>query len=220
MNCLNHPETPATAYCRTCGRPLCAECQRPREGVIYCEEHAPAYGHAGQATGALPPPPGSPQDVSPGLACLLGFIPGVGAIYNGQYAKGLVHAVIFGLLVSILAEGAADGLEPLFGILLTAWIFYMALEAYHTARKRRAGEPVDEFSSLVNLHGQRAGGFPTGAVVLILLGVLLLLNTLEILHFRHLVRYWPALLILAGVWMLYSRLAPQEPGREVTNERR
>lgn len=220
MNCINHPETPATAYCRICGRPLCAECQRPREGVIYCEEHAPGIAQAsGQTARAALPPSGSAQDVSPGLACMLGFIPGVGAIYNGQYAKGLVHAVIFGLLVSILESGA-NGLAPVFGMLLVAWIFYMALEAYHTAKKRRAGEPVDEFSSLVNLHGRHAGGFPTGAVVLIVLGVLLLLNTLDILHFRHLVRYWPVLLILAGVWMLYARLGPQEPEREVSHEGR
>jgi len=28
------------------------------------------------------------------------MIPGVGAVYNGQYAKGLVHVVIVGLLIS------------------------------------------------------------------------------------------------------------------------
>jgi hypothetical protein len=97
-------------------------------------------------------------------------------------------------------------MEPLLGILLTAWIFYMALEAYHTARRRRAGEPVDEFSSLVNLRG--GGSFPAGAVALILLGVVLLLNTLEILDFRYIVRFWPVVLILAGVYMLYLRLTP------------
>jgi len=41
------------------------------------------------------------SDVSPGLAFFLGWIPGVGAIYNGQYAKGLVHAVLWGVLVSL-----------------------------------------------------------------------------------------------------------------------
>ena len=40
---------------------------------------------------------------------LLGLIPGVGAIYNGQYAKGLVHAVVFGLLVSAIANGHGNG---------------------------------------------------------------------------------------------------------------
>ena len=37
MNCANHQQTPAAAYCRTCGKPLCAACTRPVMGVIYCE---------------------------------------------------------------------------------------------------------------------------------------------------------------------------------------
>ena len=79
-------------------------------------------------------------DVSPGLALFLGMIPGVGAIYNGQYAKGLVHAMILGVLVSIADSRAAHGLEPVFVMTVMAWMAYMAFEAYHTARKRRVGE--------------------------------------------------------------------------------
>ena len=92
---------------------------------------------------------------------------------------------------------------------------YMIFEAYHTARKRVMGEPVDEFSSLVNVRpGGR--GFPTGAVTLIVLGVILLLNTLDILQFRYIARYWPVVLILAGVYMLWGRLAAADavPGQE------
>ena len=98
---------------------------------------------------------------------------------------------------------------------------YMALEAYHTARKRRAGEPVDEFSSILNVHG-RQGGFPVGAITLIGLGVLLLLSTTDVIQLRYLLRYWPILLILMGAYMLYARLAangdPVEH-REVGHER-
>ena len=53
-------------------------------------------------------------------------------------------------------SGRPDGLEPVFGILIAAWMFYMAFEAYHTARKRRMGEPVDEYSSLIDLRGGTA----------------------------------------------------------------
>jgi hypothetical protein len=217
MNCFNHTDTPAIAYCRTCGKALCAECKRTAQGTIYCDEHAPAAAISGaihqavidrmaqEAASAVNPPAGTMSDVSPGLACLLGFIPGVGAIYNGQYAKGLVHAIIFGLLVSIESSGAAGDLAPLFGILIGVWVMYMALEAYHTAKKRRAGEPVDEFSSLLNVHG-RGGGFPVGAITLIALGVLLLLSTTDVIQLRYLLRYWPILLILIGAYMLYARL--------------
>ena len=221
MNCLNHPDTPAAAFCRSCGKPLCEVCKRPAQGTIYCEEHVPAAATAP----ATPPPPAStdpyhasvPQErvadpgVSPGLALTLGLIiPGVGAIYNGQYAKGLVHAIIFGLLVSIVSSNAAMGLEPLFGFLIAAWVFYMGLEAYHTARKRRAGEPVDEISSLIDLH-VRGSRFPAGAVVLIIVGMLLLLNTTDIIPFERIIRYWPVLLIVFGLYLLYARLAGISP---------
>src|SRR2546429_9765230 len=138
MNCQNHPEVPATAYCRACGKPVCDQCRRDAWGTVYCAEHAPAPAPQAPAaapgpdpTGAPAPPPpyaatgvppmGGPppsgyvySDVSPGLAFFLGAIPGVGAIYNGQYAKGLLHAIIWGVLVSIVNSNAAHGLEPIF----------------------------------------------------------------------------------------------------------
>jgi hypothetical protein len=228
MNCFNHSETPAVAYCRACGKALCNDCKRTAQGTIFCDEHAPAAAaegamrqpqEAAAAAGMAPAASfAATSDVSPGLACLLGFIPGVGAIYNGQYAKGLVHAIIFGLLVSITSSGTAGDLEPLFGIMIGVWVVYMALEAYHTARKRRAGEPVDEFSSILDVHGRRSG-FPAGAVTLIGLGVLLLLNTMDVIQLRYLLRYWPVLLILAGAYMLYVRVEGGGSRVEVRHER-
>lgn len=204
MNCYMHTETPAVAFCRACGRPLCGECRREAQGTVFCTEHLPAPVEMPPRYAAVPPGPG--RECSSALALLLGFIPGVGAIYNGQYAKGLVHAIIFGLLVSIQSSGGAEGLEPLFGVLTASWVFYMALEAYHTCKKRQAGEPVDEFSSILNLR-DRSGNFPAGALLLIALGVILLLNTMGYLEFRYIVRYWPLILILMGVYMLFNRLS-------------
>ncbi len=140
---------------------------------------------------------------SPALAFLLGLIPGVGAIYNGQYAKGLVHAVVFGLLVTAITSNTLRGFDPLLGILIGVFVFYMSLEAYHTARKRENGEPVEEFSSLA---GASEAGFPTGALILIGLGCLLLLNTLNLISMEAVLRFWPLGLILIGVYMLYARM--------------
>jgi Domain of unknown function (DUF5668)/B-box zinc finger len=230
MNCQNHPDIPATAYCRTCGKAVCDQCRRNAYGTVFCAEHAPApapppqpepesvppfRGSAAPATGYAAFARSAPQspvhspvhsDVSPGLALVLGFIPGVGAIYNGQYAKGLVHAIIFGILVSILNANVADSVQVIFAMVLTAWIFYMAFEAYHTARKRRAGLPVDEYSGLVNLQGARSGA-PVAGIALVVLGVILLLNTLHLFDLEYLARYWPVLLIAAGAYLLYSRFS-------------
>jgi hypothetical protein len=223
MNCQNHPEVPAAAYCRTCGKAVCENCRRDAYGTVFCEEHAPAPANA-QAPGPGPAPPQPPRppippipprpphvrytpaEVSPGVALGLGFIPGVGAIYNGQYAKGLVHAVIFGVIISILNSNVGEGVNVIFSFVLTAWIFYMAFEAYHTARKRRLGEPVDEYSGLLSLEGTRHGAPALGAV-LVILGVVLLLQTLHLFNFAYLARYWPVLLIGAGAYLLYSRFA-------------
>jgi hypothetical protein len=198
MNCYQHPDVAAVAFCRTCGRPLCQNCQQTVQGTVVCEEHAPQHN--------APPPAPATSGTSPGLAFILGLIPGVGAIYNGQYAKGIVHVVIFGLLISIVSSGATHGFEPLFGLLIAIWYFYMPFEAYHTARRRQLGEPVDEFSSLFPMKSRRSG-LPMGPIVLIGLGVLFLLNTMDILEFRQIARYWPVVLIVLGVYMLYNRLS-------------
>ena len=242
MNCQYHPEYQATAFCRACGKPLCDQCRRDAYGTVYCDEHAPAAGAPPPppAPGANPqaasgPPPFSPPytppyaapyatpgppppggrvyaDVSPGIALFLGFIPGVGAIYNGQYAKGILHAVIWGVLMTIANSNTMHDAEPLMAITVIAYWVYMALEAYHTARRRRSGEPVDEYSSILNLRSGR--DLPMVAVGLIVLGGILLLHTLGLLDFDRLARFWPVLLIAAGVYLLYGRFRG-----EVGNER-
>lgn len=252
MNCANHPEVPAAAFCRECGKPMCAECQMPAQGSIYCAAHVPApagsafvppvpppfpagapgpgappndlprdaaaspYTSASYANPAYPNPGAPPAPEATGhpvLALILGFIPGVGAIYNGQYAKGLIHAVVFGLLISITNSTQNGSFEPLFGLLIAAWVFYMAFEAYHTARKRRYGVAVEEFSSLFDVRPTH-GRFPAGALLLIGLGFILLLDTTDLINLEQLERFWPVGLILFGLYMLYARLSPAAPTRE------
>lgn len=226
MNCYLHPDTPASAFCRSCGRGLCAQCQRSADGTIYCQDHfpVPAYASAPNAAASAnpyvqppPPPPGSRAAVqtSPGLAFILGWIPGVGAIYNGQYVKGLIHVVIFALIISFLNSNLNDASEAFLGIMLGAFVIYMPFEAYHTAKKRQMGLAVDEWSSLAAPHryGSRA---PIGPIVLIAIGVLFLLDTLNVIQFRDVGRFWPLILILVGGYMLYSRVSaarvpPPEP---------
>jgi Domain of unknown function (DUF5668) len=209
-------------YCRACGKALTEAEARSAHGTIYCQDHIPIE----QATEALRPmpmpaaeqspytspytakiPPPIPHpEVSPGIAFFLGMIPGVGAIYNAQYAKGLIHVVIFGLMISIL-DSHAGNLEPLMAMLLAGFWFYMAFEAYHTAKRRQLGEPVDEFSSILPMRGTAAPRFPVAPVVLIVLGVIFLLDNLDLLDIGRLLRYWPVALIALGAYMLFLRMS-------------
>lgn len=101
------------------------------------------------ATGTVPPhiPPGAPNPV---LAGALGFIPGVGAMYNEQYAKGVVHLIVFAVLISL-----ADN-HGIFILFVFGWVFYMAFEAYHTSRARRDGLPLPNAFGLNDL-GEKLG---------------------------------------------------------------
>ena len=222
MNCANHTETPAVAYCRTCGKALCENCKRDVTGAIYCEPCLAARLHGVPAEGpavAVAAAPGAP---SPALAGVLGFIPGVGAMYNGQFMKALLHVVIFILLIM-----GADHLSWVFGFFIPFWILYMAFEAHKTARAHQLGLPAPDFLGLDRLFGiqdnappattaaggapqaQDAGlpasGLPTGALVLVVLGVIFLLGNFGVLHWLQMGKLWPLFLIAIGLWIAYQR---------------
>jgi hypothetical protein len=151
MNCLNHPEVAAAAYCQNCGKPLCTACIRSVGGVVYCEPCLAAR---------LSVPPGTvPANLTglhanPVLAGLLGFIPGVGAMYNGQFVKALAHVLIFAVFVSLSDKSSV------FGLLVAAWIFYQVFDAAQTAKARRDGMPLPNPFGLNDL-GTRLGMTPT-----------------------------------------------------------
>jgi hypothetical protein len=148
MNCANHPDREQAAFCQHCGKPVCSECVRNVGSSIFCEPclaarvgaAAPPVGfpYPGYPQPGVPPagPPIGESETSPGLAALLGFIPGVGAMYNGQYAKGIVHLMVFAVLVSLANENG------IFGLFVAGWIAYMVIEAHHTACARRDGTPL------------------------------------------------------------------------------
>ena len=167
MNCANHPDRERVAFCQNCGKPLCEECKRVDGNSIFCEPcfamrgaQAPPPGYSsGYSSGPYAPPaggyvPGGPlprRAAEPVLAGLLGLIPGVGAMYNEQFAKGIVHLVVFAILVSL-----ANDVNGIFGIFIAGWVLYMAFDAYHTARARRDGTPLPNPFGLNDL-GERMG---------------------------------------------------------------
>jgi serine/threonine protein kinase len=67
---------------------------------------------------------------------LLGFIPGVGALYNGEYKKAAIHVAIF-ILLSTLGSFVPRALQGTLTWVRIAFFFYMAFDAYHTAQKKK-----------------------------------------------------------------------------------
>jgi hypothetical protein len=225
MNCANHADASAVAYCRTCGKALCANCTRPVRGIIYCEdclgarmEGAPT-GAAGFVPGTAPPaaaqgrvlpapPPASSSGPNPTVAGILGAIPfGIGAVYNGQYAKGLAHLGIFALLVAG-CNASGDVLPTICGFGIAFFIVYQIIDAVRTARAIQAGLPAPDPFGLAATFGGGAkidtNKIPIGATVLILLGVVFLLHTAGLLELNfH--RFWGVIFILLGGWIFATR---------------
>ena len=157
-------------------------------------------------TAPYPQAQGAHSSINPGAAFILGLIPGVGAIYNGQYAKGLVHVIVLGMLITITGNRELNGgFEPLFGMSIAAWFAYMAFEAYHTAKRRMLGETVDEFSSLIRLDESNTKSI-AGPLFLIAAGVFFLMANFDLIRIRDIMRFWPVVMIAFGAYMLYERV--------------
>jgi hypothetical protein len=224
MNCAYHADQSAVAYCRTCGKALCANCTRPVRGVIYCEDclgarmgvsapassFAPGAGAAVPPPGAVPPPqyvPPVPTSSGPNptvAGILAGIFPfGVGAVYTGQYAKGLAHLAIFALLIAG-CNASGEVIPAISGIGIAFFVVYQIIDAVRSARAIQAGLPAPDPYGLGATFGGGVKGdgskVPTGAIVLILLGVLFLLHTAGVFEVGF-ERIWPVFLMGLGVWL-------------------
>jgi len=195
MKCAQHADVDATGYCRQCGKPLCPECTRDVRGALYCENCLASIV-------ASPPaaPPKATTGAHPGTALALGFIPGLGAVYNGEYVKALIHVAVFGGIIAALSSDLPGELDAFLGIALGCFYFYMPIEAYRVAKARQLGQPQPP--DLVQAEGQK----PIGAIILIALGVLFLLANFHLLARDWFSKAWPVGLILLGFWILMDRM--------------
>ena len=219
MNCATHSDTAAVAFCRTCGKPLCNQCTRDVRGVIYCEAclaarmegTAPAAGYVPPAQTVYPPvggpsaPPRLPINAGPNptVAGILGAIPlGLGAVYCGQYAKGLAHLGIVVLAIVALSSDLPWQAYMVIGIFLGFFWVYQILDAVRTAKAIQAGEPPPDPFGLAQTFGTgekfETTKVPAAAAILIGLGLLFLINTVFDFSLH---RFWPIILIVLGVWL-------------------
>ena len=204
MKCANHPLNDSVAYCAQCGRPICGACQREVKGTSYCETclaarlQSPPWSSGGQhGTGG-----------SPGVALALGFIPGVGAIYNGQIVKAMVQVLLFGSLIA-LSDRVHGPFGVIFGFAAAAFYLYMVIDSYQTAKARQLGQPVPEWFGMNDVKLD----MPLGAGVLIVLGLLFLLDNLGVPVFSQIGKFWPVLLIVLGFALLQKRVTGHGTGR-------
>lgn len=219
MKCAVHPEVDATGFCRNCGKPMCPACVRQVRDVLYCEDClAQVIGiPASQAVGVAPGfSAGLPATVAPGMppvaaptnpeghaavAFLLGLVPGLGAVYNGEYNKAIVHVLIFGGIIVGLTGVLGENLTGFWVLALVGFVFYMAIDALRTAKAKQTGQPLNDPLQTWTMNRS------LGPILLIGAGALFLLNNFGFFdYFRVRQIFWPLVLIGIGFLMLKNRV--------------
>ncbi len=137
-----------------------------------------------------------PGASSPLVAALLAFVPGLGAVYNGQHIKALLS---FAITVGLWQM--ADLLNLLFlGLGGVCFYFYSICDAYASAQRLRRGEDLSaEEEALKRLLREKT---PLWGSVLIGVGLVSLLRFF--VPPWYLERLWPLILIGVGLYLLLT----------------
>jgi hypothetical protein len=148
-------------------------------------------------------------------------------MYNGQFMKGFIHVMAFVVMIWM-----ANRFGPIMVPVFFAYFFYLVFDAYKTAHALELGQPVPDPFGFERMFGPTPrhtyssvdpgspgtpGGpappvedlaprksVPTGAVVLIGLGVLFMLHTVGLFDY-DIGRFWSLILVFLGGWMLARR---------------
>src|SRR6266403_3548233 len=198
MYCAYHSKNPAVVQCNQCARWLCPACDHRVRGFPFCQDcivtGVELLRHRSDAT---------PSNVlrrksSPFVATLLSFVPGLGAAYNGQTSKAIVHFAIFASFfqMAVLTQGVHFFVLGVLG----TWLF-AAVDACRTAQLMRAGLAPETEEDVI---ARRLYGNPFAwGLTLIVIGTLFLLHTLlgVQLPVRQLL---PVALVALGAYMLFE----------------
>jgi len=143
-----------------------------------------------------------PRRKSPLAASFLSAMPGLGQVYVGYYQRGFIHAIVVSTLIALLNVELGP-LTPLAALFLAFFWLYNIVDAgrrallYNEALAGRTGIELPEDFKTPALRGSVPGGLAIVAV-----GGVLLSHTRFGLPLDWLQEWWPAALILFGVYLV------------------
>ncbi len=150
-----------------------------------------------------------PRVKSPVLAVLLSMMPGLGQVYVGYYKQGFVNILIIGSVISFLATAGHHDhpLTPLAGLFLAFFWLYNIVDAGRRASQYNqalSGHETIKPPSDFKMPGP--GGSMVGGICLLLLGIILLSNTLFGFSLHWMEDWWPVALFIPGAWLIWRSI--------------
>ena len=153
------------------------------------------------------------RKTSPFIATFLSFfVPGLGAAYNGQTSKAIVHFAVFASFfqMAVVTNGVTFFVLGVLG----TWLF-AAVDACRTAQLMRAGFAPDAEEDAI---ARQLYGNPIAwGVTLVTLGIVFLMHTLLGIQFP-VRRTLPVALVILGAYMLWDYLRRRKRREELRFE--
>src|SRR5213593_4405913 len=202
MTCNYHQKNAATVQCSQCARPLCLACDHRIRGFPFCQDCIVAgvemlrYQQSRTSDAHV-----IRRKTSPFVATLLSFfVPGLGAAYNGQTSKAIVHFAIFASFfqMAVVTDGVTFFVLGVAG----TWLF-AAVDACRTAQLMRAGLAPDAEEDAITR--QLYGNPLAWGITLLVLGSMFLAHTLLGVQFP-MRRALPLGLVILGGYILFDYL--------------
>src|SRR5437773_3722779 len=211
MTCNYHPKNSATVQCSQCARPLCPACDHRIRGFPFCQDCIVAgvemlrYQQSRSTDSNV-----IRRKTSPFVATLLSFfVPGLGAAYNGQTSKAIVHFAIFASFFQMAV--VTDGVTFFVLGVIGTWLF-AAVDACRTAQLMRAGLAPDAEEDAITR--QLYGNPIAWGATLVVLGSVFLAHTLLGGEFP-VRRTLPVALVVLGAYMLFDYLRRKKRREEL-----
>jgi len=192
MNCAYHPSNVSRVQCASCARPLCVACDHRIKGYPYCQDcivlgiENLSRHYSNQS-----------KSKSKGrLAALCALLPGMGAVYNRQNIKAVVHFITIVGLFTLSDMHVLEGFFFLGGMVA---YFYSIMDAYRTGRLIAEGEsPAADEERFKRSLTRRA---PTIGIILIVAGLLFVAQSIFGFSLSF-ARLLPVGLIILGGYLL------------------
>ncbi len=150
------------------------------------------------------------RKTSPFIATFLSFfVPGLGAAYNGQTSKAIVHFAVFASFfqMAVVTNGVTFFVLGVAG----TWLF-AAVDACRTAQLMRAGLAPDAEEDAI---ARQLYGNPIAwGVTLVTLGIVFLMHTMLGIQFP-VRRTLPVALVILGAYMLFDYLKRRKRREEL-----
>jgi hypothetical protein len=144
------------------------------------------------------------REKNPSLAAFLAIFPGMGAVYNGNFLKGVTYILIFAVLI-VLTGNAQDPDSVVFGLMIAGFYIFQIIDSYNEASRLNKGG--------MSGNGQADGKEDLSlfsAIAVLIIGVLFQLVNFDVLTFRQVTRLWPLALIAFGIKIVFNYFKREE----------